>query len=138
MSVMEETKPLTIVVPPRFEQSLIAGEKTRDMVNNPQFSQFQRGQIVILRAGGSDIEVRVTGTFVAVIDETSMTLNGRPLYGTLHSRDQFEPTDNEFAEQMGFPGGFMDMRWWIDKAYDLSWSKGNRVVQMHGFTFEVL
>lgn len=52
------------------------------------------------------------------IEGTEMFLDGKRLYSTLHSRDQFGQTDNEFAEADGF-GSFMDMADWFQEVHGL-------------------
>ena len=47
-----------------------------------------------------------------------MELDGRELPSHIYSRDQIEPTDNEFAEADGFKG-FMDMAEWFAKTHGL-------------------
>lgn len=48
---------------------------------------------------------------------TCMSINGRVLPSSIHSRD-CEQTDNEFAQADGFEG-FMDMAEWFEKTHGL-------------------
>lgn len=63
-------------------------------------------------------EATVTAIRTVKIEPTGMELDGRPLYATLGSRDQIDPTDNEFAQADGFDS-FMDMADWFRDAYGL-------------------
>ncbi|WP_425072561.1 hypothetical protein [Sagittula sp. S175] len=61
-------------------------------------------------------EARVTRIATVKIDQTGMKLDGERLFACLHSRDQLDPTDNEFAEADGFES-FADMRDWIEETH---------------------
>ncbi len=63
-------------------------------------------------------EATVTRTAQVGIEPTEMFLNGEILHAILHSRDQSDPTDNEFAEADGFDS-FMDMASWFDDIHGL-------------------
>ena len=63
-------------------------------------------------------EARCTMVRRVEIRPTEMFLDGRRLFASLGSRDQLDPTDNEFAEADGFPG-FMEMAEWFDRTYGL-------------------
>ena len=63
-------------------------------------------------------EARCTGVRRVELRSTEMFLDGRRLFASLVSRDQLDPTDNEFAEADGFPG-FMEMAAWFDRKYGL-------------------
>lgn len=52
------------------------------------------------------------------IEPTCMYLDGNLLPSTIYSRDQTEPTDNEFAEADGFES-FMDMADWFRDVHGL-------------------
>ncbi len=52
------------------------------------------------------------------IMDTGMELDGSRLSSVIYSRDQLEPTDNEFAESDGFES-FMDMAEWFSETYGL-------------------
>lgn len=52
------------------------------------------------------------------INSTSMEIDGQKLPSAIHSRDQLEQTDNEFAEADGFKS-FMDMAEWFDDTHGL-------------------
>lgn len=60
----------------------------------------------------------VTRVGTVRIEATKMYLDGQRLPSIIYSRDQTEPTDNEFAEADGFPS-FMDMSAWFEKTHGL-------------------
>lgn len=63
-------------------------------------------------------EAEVLSVRTVKIMPTCMELDGRPLLSAIYTRDQPEPTDNEFAEADGFDS-FMDMADWISDAHGL-------------------
>ncbi|MEM1370595.1 MAG: hypothetical protein AAGG72_00045 [Pseudomonadota bacterium] len=63
-------------------------------------------------------EGRVTGVRDVRIEGVEMWLNGLRLPTHIYSRDQLEPTDNEFAQADGFED-FMDMRDWFSEHHGL-------------------
>ncbi len=63
-------------------------------------------------------EAKCTRIQPVKIMATEMELNGRRLPTAIYSRDQLEPTDNEFAEADGFPS-FMDMASWFEETHGL-------------------
>ena len=63
-------------------------------------------------------EARVLRVGKVRIEPTHMFLDGRRLPSALLSRDQIEPTDNEFAEDDGFED-FMEMAAWFDRVHGL-------------------
>lgn len=62
--------------------------------------------------------VTVTDVRPVRIEETKMYLDGELLPSFISSRDQLEQTDNEFAEEDGFPG-FMEMADWFRDVHGL-------------------
>ena len=61
---------------------------------------------------------KVTRVVPVRIEATEMFLNGERLPSIIYSRDQIEPTDNEFAEADGFES-FTDMADWFRKTHGL-------------------
>lgn len=110
-----------IFIPSEHERAFLDGDKTRHV--HPVLPEnieavmkgFPFGERFKIRVGvGPCYTAVLKDREVVVLEPTSMTLGGRQLYATLHSRDQFDPTDSEFAEQCGFES-FMDMRCWYDQ-----------------------
>lgn len=52
------------------------------------------------------------------IEATEMWLDGQRLHASIFSRDQFDPTDNEFAQADGFTS-FMDLSDWFRQVHGL-------------------
>ncbi|MBN2752592.1 MAG: hypothetical protein JXQ84_07775 [Rhodospirillaceae bacterium] len=63
-------------------------------------------------------EGRVKSIAPVKIYSTHMELSGQRLPNALYSRDQLEPTDNEFAQADGF-SDFMEMSCWFSGQYGL-------------------
>lgn len=63
-------------------------------------------------------EATVTSIDHVRIEATKMWMNGSLLPSTIYSRDQTEPTDNEFAVADGFKG-FTEMAKWFDSVHGL-------------------
>lgn len=63
-------------------------------------------------------EATVTSVRKVRIEDCEMFLDGRRLPSAIWSRDQTEPTDNEFAEADGF-ASFMDMAEWFQDVHGL-------------------
>lgn len=90
------------------------------------------GDIVEFVCDGEVFETaKITAVKEVEFGEIDMKLDGRTLMSVLHSRDQAEPTDSEFAEASGFHS-FMDMLHYYEDRYEAKPFKGF----VHEFTLE--
>lgn len=103
---------------PQWVEPIRHGDKTQTVRKN---TTCEPGDVVdLINADTGDVicDVCITGVSHVRIDSTSMRLNGQALFAFIHDRDQWEPTDTEFAQACGHED-YCAMSSYIDNLYGL-------------------